>query len=317
MGDATVDTRILQVLDARVDWPEISRRCNELGIDERLLRALAEVESGGRVAGPDGEIVARFEPHLFVPGTYNWRSFLALSASARRQRFFAALGDDPERAIGSTSWGAMQVLGRHHLLLGHETAAAFLSYLCASGTNQYLAGLLFIERSGGRNAARALDWPEIARFYNGPGNVSAYARRLRDAYARVGGRWSLPVLRIGARGDDVRQLQRALNVPEDGLFGRETLGAVLAFQRARGLATDGVVGPLTWAALNDAVVSDGSAVLPEVGTGGDLPRSRLPGLLLTAGGAAITGAVASEAGVDWAALGVGAALIASGLLLQR
>jgi hypothetical protein len=52
----------------------------------------------------------------------------------------------------------------------------------------------------------------------------------------------------------VRKLQSLLNstgasLATDGLFGGETEEAVIAFQRARGLDRDGVVGPYTWRAL--------------------------------------------------------------------
>ncbi|MCX7932278.1 MAG: peptidoglycan-binding protein [Rhodovarius sp.] len=61
----------------------------------------------------------------------------------------------------------------------------------------------------------------------------------------------LPLL----RGPDVRALQQALRragyAPgeADGIFGPRTRDALIAFQRSRGLAPDGVVGPRTWAAL--------------------------------------------------------------------
>lgn len=63
-----------------------------------------------------------------------------------------------------------------------------------------------------------------------------------------------PVLRRGARGDDVRFLQKRLNdhgshLGVDGDFGRLTLGAVVGFQAARSLVPDGIVGPRTWGAL--------------------------------------------------------------------
>jgi N-acetylmuramoyl-L-alanine amidase len=57
------------------------------------------------------------------------------------------------------------------------------------------------------------------------------------------------------RGDDVRELQRALNVlgfdagREDGIFGERTNRAVREFQRNVGLAADGIVGPTTLQAL--------------------------------------------------------------------
>ena len=64
-----------------------------------------------------------------------------------------------------------------------------------------------------------------------------------------------PMLRTGSRGDAVRKLQEMLNAKGytcgsvDGIFGSKTKAAVLAFQKANGLAADGIVGPLTWGKL--------------------------------------------------------------------
>lgn len=59
-----------------------------------------------------------------------------------------------------------------------------------------------------------------------------------------------PVLRQGATGKHVRDLQRALGgVAADGAFGPTTRTAVVAFQRRKQLLPDGIVGRMTWAAL--------------------------------------------------------------------
>lgn len=64
-----------------------------------------------------------------------------------------------------------------------------------------------------------------------------------------------PMLRTGSRGDAVRKLQELLNAKGytcgsvDGIFGSKTYAAVLAFQKANGLAADGIAGSLTWAKL--------------------------------------------------------------------
>lgn len=65
---------------------------------------------------------------------------------------------------------------------------------------------------------------------------------------------SLPDLRRGDDGTAVKRLQALLNVggaglAEDGNFGPATEAAVRAFQRARHLVVDGIVGPQTWTAL--------------------------------------------------------------------
>jgi len=62
-------------------------------------------------------------------------------------------------------------------------------------------------------------------------------------------------LREGSSGEEVKHLQRGLNatlgsgLTVDGRFGAATKSAVVAYQRSRGLAADGVVGPATWGAL--------------------------------------------------------------------
>lgn len=74
------------------------------------------------------------------------------------------------------------------------------------------------------------------------------------AGAQPGG--TRPVLHRGARGDAVVALQRLLRrdgflVAVDADFGAGTEVAVTSFQAARGMPADGVVGQLTWAALEE------------------------------------------------------------------
>jgi peptidoglycan hydrolase-like protein with peptidoglycan-binding domain len=64
-----------------------------------------------------------------------------------------------------------------------------------------------------------------------------------------------PTIQLGATGGAVRRVQRALRrtpnlgVVVDGSFGPITDQAVREFQDGAGLQVDGIVGPLTWAAL--------------------------------------------------------------------
>jgi len=66
-----------------------------------------------------------------------------------------------------------------------------------------------------------------------------------------------PTVSSGATGKAVRRLQRALrrtpnpSLTVNGIFGSELEAAVKDFQQGAGLTPDGIVGPLTWAALPD------------------------------------------------------------------
>lgn len=65
------------------------------------------------------------------------------------------------------------------------------------------------------------------------------------------------ILRKGTKGNQVKEAQRLLNMhgallEEDGNFGSGTEAAVKDFQREQGLDVDGVIGPKTWAALEEA-----------------------------------------------------------------
>jgi len=57
------------------------------------------------------------------------------------------------------------------------------------------------------------------------------------------------VFKKGSHGPRVKVVQRALGLPQDGVFGSRTKRAVVRYQRRHGLTADGVVGPATWAAI--------------------------------------------------------------------
>ena len=78
---------------------------------------------------------------------------------------------------------------------------------------------------------------------------------------------SYPTVRFGSQGDYVKLMQGLLqqagqSLPKygvDGYFGSETQAAVKGFQGSAGLSVDGICGPLTWAALLNAVNGTGTA----------------------------------------------------------
>jgi putative chitinase len=57
------------------------------------------------------------------------------------------------------------------------------------------------------------------------------------------------LLKIGSRGEQVKQLQEKLGLSADGVFGAGTQAAVKKWQARNGLIADGVVGQNTWGKL--------------------------------------------------------------------
>jgi putative peptidoglycan binding protein len=94
---------------------------------------------------------------------------------------------------------------------------------------------------------------------------------------------ALPTLERGDRGASVRKLQRALRLPVDGVFGRDTTRAVRRLQRRHGLEVDGIVGSVTWRLVR------GSARAASTGRGAGRSRSRAVRILQRRVGVAADG----------------------------
>nr|WP_240930065.1 peptidoglycan-binding protein [Streptomyces coryli] len=82
------------------------------------------------------------------------------------------------------------------------------------------------------------------------------------------------MIQNGSRGAAVQHAQCILNkyaghgeVAIDGDFGPITRNAVIAFQRARGLEADGIIGPHTWSALHQTADAGGDNDPPAWGSG--------------------------------------------------
>lgn len=133
-------------------------------------------------------------------------------------------------------------------------------------------GVFYYWASRGLNAiADADDLVLLTKRINGGTNGladrRAYLTKAKLAVGRIeasliASSQTFPVLRRGAQGDDVVKLQRALRASGhyllsiDGDFGPGTEGAVKFFQRSLGLVVDGMVGRLTWAALEPFFTED-------------------------------------------------------------
>lgn len=86
-------------------------------------------------------------------------------------------------------------------------------------------------------------------------NAQGFSKQTVDGIAGKNTLAGCPTVRQGARGGITKLLQERLNAlgfncgTVDGIFGGNTANAVKAFQRAKGLSVDGIVGKNTWRKL--------------------------------------------------------------------
>lgn len=271
---------------------EIAAAAARLGIEPAVLAAIVEVEAGGRllarVNGRDEPLI-RFEGHWFdrrLSGEARRLARAAGLASPRAGNIANPAGQagrwrlleraeriDRAAARESVSWGCGQVMGGHWKALGYDSVDALVDEARSGAAGQVRLMARYIAHAGLVPALRRHDWAAFARGYNGPAYAAnAYDRRIAAAHARLRIGFARadpgpvvedpPLLRLGDEGEAVRELQLRLRaigqgVSAGGVFDAATARAVRELQARAGLDPDGIVGPKTRRALDEAVMAPG------------------------------------------------------------
>lgn len=177
------------------DYERVAER---LACEVAAIRAVAEVESGGRSGFlPDGRPKILFESrwfHKLTNGAFDqqhpdlstavWvRNYRGGAAEYDRLR--AAIALDREAALKSASWGMFQILGVNHAVVGFDNVEAFVKAQLESEGRQLDAFVGFVISNKLDDELRDKRWADFARVYNGPGFAeNKYDRKMADAYAR-------------------------------------------------------------------------------------------------------------------------------------
>ncbi|WP_216362193.1 peptidoglycan-binding domain-containing protein [Vibrio parahaemolyticus] len=122
------------------------------------------------------------------------------------------------------------------MLNGWFTGKKLSDYWLADGSYDYV------------NARRIINGTDKAQ------TIAGYAREVESAILLAyGHEIERDMVSTGSRGADVCELQLALGVSADGVFGNGTKTALEAFQQANQLTPDGICGSSTWDAIDTQV----------------------------------------------------------------
>jgi hypothetical protein len=148
-----------------------------------------------------------------------------------------AMALDQEAALESASWGLAQVMGFNFQVAGFTSVASMVQQMVLDEDAQLLGMAHFIQSNNLVGALQRANWVAFARGYNGPDfKRNEYDTRLAAAHAKY--KQILPDLSL-------RAAQAALMYlgfdpgPIDGLRGRRTRSALIAYQERAGLPATG------------------------------------------------------------------------------
>ncbi len=283
---------------SKAEMGVLENYADNLGIETATLLAIIRKESGGVTGyniGGKIEPAIRYEGHYFdklcnanvrararAAGVSSPTAGTIKNPKSQADRWalvIKAAQFDREAAYMSCSYGVGQVMGSHWKFLGYSSVDKLVSEARSGFLGQVRLMIRFIEKSNLVPALRDHDWSGFARVYNGKNyRKNNYDTDLEKFYRQYGGTNSVSqtrsgYLRLGSVGAGVRDLQAMLKLAGhdleiDGDFGKTTDAAVRAFQRANKLVPDGIVGPLTNAALTryrDTAPKDaGQQKLPDI-----------------------------------------------------
>jgi len=177
------------------------------GVSAALVRAFAEVESGGRSGfGADGRPVIAYEGHTFrkLTGAKYDAAFPLLSypykvkagpqwqqnnknQDAAWATLAKAMALDANAAQQACSWGMFQVMGFNYQTCGYPTVDAFVAAMKAGEAGQLQAFVGFCKAQRGMVAAMVgKDFKKMASIYNGA-DFGDYDKRIERAYKKYGG----------------------------------------------------------------------------------------------------------------------------------
>ncbi len=194
----------------------LDQLCSEIKIDIATAIAVMSVESGGKGFGNEGNVLIRFENHLFYSfwGKFNERiynqHFRFSSGERWKNHFFRkdknseweafhgnqakewevlnfARSLDNENALKSASYGLPQVIGSNHKVIGYNSAQEMVDNF-SKDIRYHVLGLFDFFNPQMIKHLQKKEFTDFARYYNGSGQATRYGgfiKRYYDAFKKL------------------------------------------------------------------------------------------------------------------------------------
>ena len=191
---------------------------------------------------------------VIYTGAYFSRDNLPLEIKQNYPLWLAHYGVEPWKSNLVTLAGFTILAGHQYTEKGH------INGINTNVDMNVFNESIFLDKSNiSINNTDSSDWlAEYLKSWNWSGWVGKLQRTIGVNVDKIVGPITLKactLLKKGCTGELVKRLQEILKAYGfncgniDGIFGDKTYNAVVAFQKSRGLAIDGVVGYNTWKAL--------------------------------------------------------------------
>jgi hypothetical protein len=189
-----------EISDAK--WNELA---TNLGVEVAALKAIKEVESGGRKAVEangwppilfEGHVFwgelkkAGIDPNKYVTGNENilypkWTK--AYYSENQLDRLLKAAQIHEEAAIASASYGLFQIMGFNYEIFGLNKPSELLTEMKKGAERQMeLLGIFLKKNTAMLTALKNKDWAAFAERYNGPRyKENNYDTKLASAYNKL------------------------------------------------------------------------------------------------------------------------------------
>lgn len=188
-----------------IDENKIKEAAEGLGIEQAAIKAVLEVETGGRGGfAIEGKPTILFEGHVFWqqlktkgidPVKYQrgnedilypkWTKRYYKGGIKEYDRLAKAMLVNKEAACLSASWGLAQIMGFNYKLCGCKSIDEFVEKMSESEGKQLELFAQFLKGNHWDVYLRNHDWKEFALHYNGPGYAqNQYDKRLAMAYEK-------------------------------------------------------------------------------------------------------------------------------------